>query len=199
MKPFGEQSIVKTVDLLKSGQKGRLKISFRALSEKELSLLVTACKVDWKLGGGKPLGLGHCKVTQMDAFDENGDSIDLNAIAPIETITERVEWYKKSQEPVTMMRYPRAIKVSSRDSVQRSGLQWFMNHTQAGRWYQRLPDITADNQLLYCYDLESDGDEDPQHPSDLTGRVFDNHGPNTSPNADSRQQGRESRNKGWGR
>ncbi|WP_288788159.1 hypothetical protein [uncultured Fibrobacter sp.] len=193
MKPFGEQSIVKTVDLLKSGQKGRLKISFRALSEKELSLLVTACKVDWKLGGGKPLGLGHCKVTQMDAFDENGDSIDLNAIAPIETITGRVEWYKKSQEPVTMMRYPRAIKVSSRNSVQRSGLQWFMNHTQAGRWYQKLPDITADNQLLYCYDLESDGDEDPPHPSDLTGRVFDNHGPNTSSNAESLKRAKELR------
>ena len=197
MKPFDEQTVVKTVDLLKPGQKGRLKISFRALSENELSLLVAACKVDWKLGGGKPLGLGHCKVAKMNAVDENGDPIDLNAVAPVESIKQRIEWYKKSQEPVEMMRYPRAIKVSSGNSVQRSGLQWFMSHTKDVRWFQRLPAITEENQQLYCYDLNSGGQDEPPHPFDLTGRVFGKRGPNTSPNAESNLRNRVNRINKW--
>ena len=150
IEPFDKQKIVKKVDLLKSGRKGKLKISFRALSEKELSLLLTACKVDWKLGGGKPLGLGHCKVTQMEAVDENGDLIDLNAIAPMEKITERVEWYKKSQEPVKDMLYPRAV-----DRRQHSGLQWFSRHANPMSrkgMHQRLPSILEDDQHLYGRD-----------------------------------------------
>lgn len=193
-----DQKLTKTVDLLKSGQKGRLKISFRALSESELSLLMTACKVDWKLGGGKPLGLGHCKVTQMDAIDENGDSIDLNAVAPMESIKERVEWYKKSQEPVEMLRYPRAFEESRKKSVQRSGLQWFKHHAirlSKKEFKQTLPSIRDDEQHLYGYDkkLGWDGLEDVNP----RGEAYREHGPNTSPNAESNWRSKVNRINKW--
>ncbi len=192
------QKLAKTVDLLKSGQKGRLKISFRALSESELSLLVTACKVDWKLGGGKSLGLGHCKVTQMNAIDENGDAIDLNVIASMESIKERVEWYNKSQEPVEMLRYPRAFEESRRKSVQRSGLQWFKHHAirlSKKEFKQTLPSARDKEQQLYGYDkkLGWNGLED----IDPRGETFHEHGPNTSPNAESNLRNRVNRINKW--
>ena len=86
----------------------------------------------------------------MEAVDENGDLIDLNAIAPIETITERVEWYKKSQKPVKDMLYPRAV-----DKRQHSGLQWFSRHANPMSrkgMHQRLPSILEDDQHLYGRD-----------------------------------------------
>lgn len=199
---FAQSQQVKTVDLLKAGQQGRLKISFRALSEAELSLLLTACHVDWKLGGGKPLGLGHCRVCVESAIDETGESIDLTAIAPLDGIAKRVELYNKSQEPVENMRYPRAVEINRNRSVSRSGLQWFMRHASPKKkgYRQELPSIVDEDQHLRGYDYKNGlTKKDPPEPFNPREGGFHPHGPNTSPNANSRQQGRESRNKGWGR
>ena len=199
---FDKSQQVKTVDLLKVGQKGRMKISFRALNGAELSLLLTACRVDWKLGGGKPLGLGHCKVSVKSAIDENGAFIDLTAITPLDGIAERVELYNKSQEPVENMRYPRAVEVNRNRSVSRSGLQWFMRHASPSKkgYRQVLPSIVDEDQQLRGYDYKNGRTKnDPPEPFNPRESGFHPHGPNTSPNADSRQQGRENRNKGWGR
>jgi CRISPR-associated protein (TIGR03986 family) len=191
------QKLTKTVDLLKPGQKGRLKISFRALSENELSLLVTACKVDWKLGGGKPLGLGHCKVTQMEAIDENGELIDLNAVSPMEVIKDRIELYKKSQKPVERLRYPRAFDESRNKTLQHSGLQWFKHHVGMARaeLKQTLPSIRDNEQQLYGYDRKKVRNSlEDVNPREGT---YHEHGPNTSPNAESNFQSKLNRNKGW--
>ena len=199
---FDKSQQVKTVDLLKVGQKGRMKISFRALNGAELSLLLTACRVDWKLGGGKPLGLGHCKVSVKSAIDENGEDIDLTAIDSLDGIAERVELYNKSQEPVKNMRYPRAVESSRNHSVSRSGLQWFMRHASPSKKGNRqvLPSIVDEDQQLRGYDYKNGKKKnDPLEPFNPRESGSRPHGPNTSPNADSRQQGRESRNKGWGR
>lgn len=139
----------KTVQLLTKGQLGHLKISFRGLSKKELALLLLTCSVDWKLGGGKPLGLGHCRVVEMECRDEFGCEIFPKVKAESENVLipdafapyisdsnlqKRVLLYKKSQEPVAMLRYPRAVE-GKRDSdnklgVRREALVWFSRFTK---------------------------------------------------------------------
>lgn len=133
------QKMNKTVDLLSEGVEGYLKISCRSMSKKELAFLLLACCVDWKLGGGKPLGLGHCRVVKAELFDEFGTSIlnlgdgssSLEMPAEyagyISDIQKRVGWYKKSQEPVNLMRYPRAVD-SNKGGLRREGLAWFARH-----------------------------------------------------------------------
>lgn len=71
-KPAGQKTN-KTCDLLPANLTGRLRIACRALTARELALLVAACSVDWRLGGGKPLGLGHCRITSATWIDENGE------------------------------------------------------------------------------------------------------------------------------
>lgn len=116
------QKVNKTVELLNEGVTGRLKISFRSLSDKELALLLTACMVDWKLGGGKPLGLGHCRVmkcrvvaedgetlkygeTLFDFKSEDGDNITLpdELKKYVSHIESRIEAYRTSQKPVKIL------------------------------------------------------------------------------------------------
>lgn len=202
MSQFENQRFVKTVDLLKAGSEGKLKISFRALSEKEMQLLLMACRVDWKLGGGKPFGLGCCEVVNKSAIDENGDALDLSQFHAIDNLQNRVDMYSKSQEPVENLRYPRAVDVTRDDSVQRSGLQWFNHHVNKSKdLKQVLPPITAEDQHLYGYDLERQGDD--LVPFDPGDHKFEKHGENNSPNRDSRQGNRSGRNEGyhrsWGR
>jgi hypothetical protein len=137
-----QQKINKTVELLKTNQTGKLRISFRALSNAELALLLAACSVDWKLGGGKPLGLGHCKVINVKVKSEDGTKLydmtcgsNLNDCIPIPNefkkyispIENRIKLYKASQKPVKMLRYPRAAGENSND-VRLEGLKWFSRH-----------------------------------------------------------------------
>jgi CRISPR-associated protein (TIGR03986 family) len=136
-----EQSVNKTVDLLKENQSGRLRIAFRSLTKAELALLLMACSVDWKICGGKPLGLGHCRVTKIRLRDEEG----LDIIPPlirqsddrmklpeeyeklIIPFTERLKQYHASQKPVEKLRYPRAV-VNNNFQNSRGGHIWFGRH-----------------------------------------------------------------------
>ena len=143
-----EQKVNKTVELLDEGKTGKLRISFRALNTVELALLYAAISVDWKLGGGKPLGLGHCRVTACRLIDENGKVFEpLISLAQdenlqlspeylkilddyfqgFESIAGRMELYTASQIPVQMLRYPRAVTVNQ-NKTSRSGLVWFARH-----------------------------------------------------------------------
>lgn len=137
------QKMNKTVDLLSQDQVGDLKISLRSLSKKELALLLLACSVDWKLGGGKPLGLGHCRVIGAELLNEFSEKIlDLNGnegislpseyAALVEHLQKRVDLYKKSQEPVELLRYPRAVS-DNKGGLRREGLGWFARHATVAK------------------------------------------------------------------
>lgn len=134
------QKMNKTVDLLSEGVEGNLKISCRGLSKKELALLLLSCCVDWKLGGGKPLGLGHCRVVKAELVNEFGEKVldmtgDGNSAlslpeeyaAMVSHLEKRVELYKKSQEPVDLLRYPRTVS-NNNGGLRREGLAWFARH-----------------------------------------------------------------------
>lgn len=200
MADFLEQKQAKTVELLKEGQDGQLKISFRALSENEFALLVKCCNVDWKLGGGKSLGLGHCKVTKIEALDENGDMIDLSTLPNLDELQERFEMYAKSQVPVEKMRYPRAVDVSRNRSVQRNGLEWFKRHATAfvKRFKQNLPSINAEDQHLYGYDFKNGfSKNDPPEPFAPGRQTYAPHGENRSPNRETNQRAKQNRNNNY--
>ena len=131
-----KQNSNKTVDLLNAGQEGTLKISCRALSKDEMAILLLACSVDWKLGGGKPLGLGHCQATSLKYINEEGDvefsmnrqNGETQAKLPEQFISciskeleDRAKLYTEYQKPVNNLRYPRAVG----NGIRREGLQWF--------------------------------------------------------------------------
>ncbi|MDR1611170.1 MAG: hypothetical protein LBT97_00130 [Planctomycetota bacterium] len=118
----------KTSALLPGGMKGRLRIAFRALSRRELALLLLACEVDWRLGGGKPLGLGHCKVRIVRQLDEFGKLLEhgVDVARETEDLKERVELWRKAVRPVDgLLRYPRAVDGKT---GQRGGHVWFTRH-----------------------------------------------------------------------
>lgn len=135
------RKVNKTVGLLEEGMTGKLRISFRALDPRERALLFAACSVDWKIGGGKPLGLGHCRVTGIKMIDEDG-----NVIVPMEMSEngdnlvlkdtdqkqvaewkDRIELYRVSQVPVEKLRYPRVVTQNQNQS-RRGGFAWFARH-----------------------------------------------------------------------
>ncbi len=229
----------KKVELLEKDSTGTLKIGIRALSEKEMSVLLMTLAVDWKLGGGKPLGLGHCQVQKVEFVDENGKTQMLmerkgeemalpSAFAEnVEQYAERVKLYQKSQIPVEKLRYPRAVGKNSHD-VRREGLQWFSRHATPkkdgngnghglqglymidGRTFagQVLPELSLNgDDSLYGYDLIPVGEirktEDKRtlhesfEPFDENKNYMpSNRGPNTSPNANTRQGNRDKRRYG---
>ncbi len=115
-----------STELLAPNAKGELEIAFRSLSRDELSLLMAACKVPWRLGGGKPLGLGVCRVTDSRVFDEFGKIItyDDSEACPLVNDTQRAYWIK-SQEPLDDMKYPRAVITNNKGKTLRGGHNWF--------------------------------------------------------------------------
>ncbi len=137
------QRVNKTVDLLEEGCTGTVRLAVRSLASFELALLLAACTVDWRLGGGKPLGLGHCRVVNARLIDEFGQekwnlgssgngSIalpeDLSRLLPDE-LRKRFENYRKMQEPVAFLRYPRAVS-ENKNRLQRGGHVWFQRHAK---------------------------------------------------------------------
>ena len=123
------KKVNKTCDLVSAGLMGTLRIAFRALTKRELAIMLQACAVPWRLGGGKPLGLGLCKVCVKQAIDEDGnviDTSDLQSLVPPE-IQQRVAAWVASQEPVAMVRYPRAAE-RNRNKISRGGHVWFKRH-----------------------------------------------------------------------
>jgi len=135
------QKVNKTVDLLNEGMKGTLRIACRSLTRRELALLLAACSVDWRLGGGKPLGLGHCRITRLRVLDEEGAerySMTRTSAAPTQLpseiasevdadLAERILLWQTSQDPVSFMRYPRAV-IENRNKKNRGGHVWFGRH-----------------------------------------------------------------------
>ena len=138
-----KQKVNKSCDLLPEGTNGTLRIACRAFSQRELALLVMACTVDWRLGGGKPLGLGHCRVIEAKWIDENGDTRELFKRAPesypamavlpeefkgeVSELESRAQLWHASQEPVAHLRYPRAVKENDK-KLNRGGHVWFGRH-----------------------------------------------------------------------
>lgn len=142
------KKVNKTVDLLKSGT-GRIRLSLRGLNDRELALLLAACAVDWRLGGGKPFGLGHARVktARLMRLDREGNLFDepdgtlqrtneavpalpprfQEELAKTPGILERMSLYQTSQIPVERVRYPRAA-VCNRNKVNRGGHVWFNRH-----------------------------------------------------------------------
>ncbi|MFO7535395.1 MAG: hypothetical protein R6X19_06895 [Kiritimatiellia bacterium] len=145
------QKLNKTADLLMPDKAptGKLRLTLRALSKKELVLLLAACSVDWRLGGGKPLGLGHCRITSaaLREFHDDGSLgaplvMQRNAsdIAPLpdvfgmmlesdecKLLRDRMNLWQASQSPVDKLRYPRAV-VENRERKSRGGHVWFQRH-----------------------------------------------------------------------
>jgi hypothetical protein len=141
----------KTAQLLPetSTAPGRLRLSLRALTNRELALLLAACSVDWRLGGGKPLGLGHCRISKLTLrrFHDDGRLEDVLCVDRKEdTIPDLVEPYNQewlktphlaarlrawqaSQTSVNCLRYPRAVS-QNRNKKNRGGHVWFSRHAQ---------------------------------------------------------------------
>jgi len=124
-----QQGVNKTVDLLPEGMAGELTIAIRSLDSVELAMLLQACHVPWRLGGGKPLGLGLCNVEVLALLDEEGNDIaiptdwqnDVNESEP------RAKMWAASQKPVPKLRYPRAVD-DNNNRKQRGGHAWFKRH-----------------------------------------------------------------------
>lgn len=121
-----QQKINQSCQLLPEGRTGTLRIAFRALSPRELALLLRACHLPWRLGGGKPLGLGLCEVRVRRLLDETGaeTSIPADWKERVGDIEERADLWQASQTPVDRVRYPRAAD-ANRNRVQRGGHVWF--------------------------------------------------------------------------
>ena len=160
LKMPAQQKLNKTAELLNEGLTGKLRISFRALDPGELALIYAACSVDWKLGGGKPLGLGHCRVTGIELIDEDGnisrpmeDAGTGNNLKmfqadqkQVDHLQKRIELYRTSQVPVERLRYPRAVSRNNNKNV-RAGLSWFARHASPKKSGQGLETMWTKGEL----------------------------------------------------
>ncbi len=155
-----QQAVNKTAELLAEGLHGTLRISFRALKPNELALLYTACTVDWKLGGGKPLGLGHCRVISLKQIDEDGNiteplgppvkegnlSLPQPLAKRVARFEKRIALYRASQIPVDKLRYPRAV-TKNQNKSSRAGLSWFARHAAPRKTGKGLETIWTKGEL----------------------------------------------------
>lgn len=135
----------KSCELLPVGQSGELNLSFTALSKLELALLMQACSVPWRLGGGKPLGLGRCVVAIAELIDELGSPLTIDGwtseVQPdgtlgidgwqneVQRFADRVVMWQASQKPVPLLRYPRAVE-DTNYKKSRGGHVWFARNAQ---------------------------------------------------------------------
>jgi len=126
----------KTVCLVPPKSRGKLRIAFRSLSQRELALLIQACHVRWRLGGGKSVSLGLCQPKISGLFTETGrplnvDWVDRDGKACqwrdlVLDIQDRVRIWSATQTPVPVVRQPRAV--NSRGA--KNGLVWFTKFCQ---------------------------------------------------------------------
>jgi len=195
------QKVNKTCELLPDGCTGTLRIAFRALSRRELALLLLACTVPWRIGGGKPLSLGLCHVRLARILDEFGKDMEFNAPGfegwkantvegvlaitgwqdDVSELAPRVTMWRESQRPVKRMRYPRAVNRNNNKNA-RGGHSWFQRHAaprmvSAGDDGQREPGIGPmyiDGELKQLVrDLSDDASEpfDPAMPM-IAGQIL---------------------------
>jgi hypothetical protein len=141
------KTLSRQCDLLQEGSEGELSIAVRSLSSRELALLLAACSVDWRLGGGKPLGLGHCRITDVEIVSEFGETVEkwspaaandpldraqpaalpARFAAQVSELAARLLHFQATQRPVERLRYPRAVKRNQNRSM-RGGNAWFQRH-----------------------------------------------------------------------
>lgn len=146
-----QQRVNKTCDLLPEdgAPLGCLRITVRAMNQRELMVLLAACAVDWRLGGGKPLGLGLCRATSVTlrefcdngslgvpvCMKRDGDAIAIlpqsfaGELATDKELVKRMGLWQASQAPVAKLRYPRAVN-ENRNGKSRGGHVWFQRHAQ---------------------------------------------------------------------
>ncbi len=139
------QKLNKSADLLLEDRVGKVRLSCRALTEEELGLLVAMGSVEWRLGGGKPLGLGRCEVRTVVKINEDGtrepvaparfdqatngfhgDGVVAMAIAAFPILGSRMSAWRAAQLPVARLRYPRALVRNNK--INRGGHAWFQRH-----------------------------------------------------------------------
>jgi len=123
----GLTQVNRSCELLPSGSIGSLRITFRSLSTRELALLIRTCSLPWRLGGGKPFGLGLCETAIRAIYGVDGVRRQLPERwkDEIKDIAERVEMWLQSQRPVARLRYPRAT-----DGTSYAGHHWFKRHAE---------------------------------------------------------------------
>lgn len=135
-----QQKVNKSAELIPEGKTATLRIAFRSLTKRELALVLLACCVDWRLGGGKPLGLGHCRAQAVQVCDEHGtlqerfepdgrglDDLPDSLRSLVGDLKPRVSLWQASQVPVQRLRYPRAVSSNQNGKV-RGGHAWFQRH-----------------------------------------------------------------------
>lgn len=146
------QKVCKTCDLLPAGHAGQLRIAFRGLTPRELALLLQTCAVPWRLGGGKPLGLGLCSVELTRLIDEDGEPLTVPGWTirsdeagricvdgwkrEVADLQPRVQLWVASQQPVAKLRYPRAVEENN-FKKSRGGHAWFKRHASPRMVNQR--------------------------------------------------------------
>lgn len=127
-----QQGVNKTVELLPEGMTGELTIAIRSLDSVELAMLLQACQVPWRLGGGKPLGLGLCNVEVLALLDEEGNTIAIpdDWQDSVKKSAPRAKMWSASQRPVPKLRYPSAVE-DNNYGKQKGGHLWFKRHAEA--------------------------------------------------------------------
>lgn len=121
------QSVNKTVEVLPKGSSGKLSISITSLTKREYALLRMVTEMPLRFGGGKPFGMGLCRLKLVSVMDELGRRIP----DPVEEwknlvsdLKDRMLLYLKSQEPVKKLRYPMCAEENNK-TVVRAGHVWF--------------------------------------------------------------------------
>ena len=184
VKPADESNIIKSCELVAEGSTGRLRIAFRSLSRKELAMLIQLSQIPWRLGGGKPFGLGLCDVRLEELLDEQGAPLEIaewqrNAaddgqlqlqgwqteIDP--EVMQRVKLWRTSQQPVDMLRYPRAVN----QTVQ-GGHVWFGRHANPNKNRAGIESKGIDGELLQKIQAEGGLKNNGQNEVTLEGQVL---------------------------
>jgi hypothetical protein len=147
-KDFRSSNMAQSCELIQEGSLATLTVSVRSLSREEVSYLLASCSVDWRLGGGKPLGLGHCRPVSVEVVDEFGSTrfawqccdeasaSCLDRAAPAELPEEyrdqvntehrqRLAFYQATQRPVQRLRYPRLTTQRANGATSTGGHTWF--------------------------------------------------------------------------
>ncbi len=153
------QKVNKTCDLLDEGVEGKLRIALRSLSQRELAMVLICCAADWRLGGGKPFGLGHCRVLKLKLINEDGQqtlnlerqdseefSIPGHLLEGVDDLLKRLRVWQATQLPVPFLRYPRAV-VENRNRLQRGGHVWFQRFSSPKKMGAGVEVLWTDGEL----------------------------------------------------